>query len=88
MQKTPTVGAPGRWICSVLFHWIVLMVPSSSIVVAADGECLTCRGFSLGEPIRLGNFEFIADYFNGLSLFPKRGNEGVPFMWPQLTMGK
>jgi hypothetical protein len=37
-------------------------------------------GFSLGKPDHLGNFEFIADYFNGLSLSPRRGDEGVAFM--------
>jgi hypothetical protein len=46
------------------------MVPSSVITSAADGECLTCGGFSLGEPIHLGNFEFITAYFGGLSLCP------------------
>jgi hypothetical protein len=46
------------------------MVPSSTITIAADGEHLTCGGFSLGETICLGNFEFITDYFNGLSLSP------------------
>jgi hypothetical protein len=53
------------------------MVPSSSITVAADGEPLMCGGFSLDETIRLGNFEFIGDYFEGLSLSPRRGDEGA-----------
>jgi hypothetical protein len=44
------------------------MVPSSTITVAADGERLTCGGFSLGVTVHLGNFEFIANYFSGLSL--------------------
>jgi hypothetical protein len=56
------------------------MVPSSSIAIAADGERLTCGGFSLGEPIRLGNFEFIIDYFSSLSLSPRRGNGGCAFV--------
>jgi hypothetical protein len=55
----------------------VLMVPSSSIAIIADGECLTCSGFSLGQPVRLGNFESIANYFDGLSQSPRRGNEGA-----------
>jgi hypothetical protein len=38
------------------------MVPSSAITIAADGECLTCGGFSLGETVYLGNFECITDY--------------------------
>jgi hypothetical protein len=46
----------------------VLMVPSSAIDVMADGERLTCGGFSLGKTVRLENFEFNADYFGGLSL--------------------
>jgi hypothetical protein len=46
------------------------MVPSSAIIVVADDERLTCGRFSLGEPICLGNFESIADYFGGLSLSP------------------
>jgi hypothetical protein len=60
----------------------VPMVPSSSIVVAADGEHLTCDGFSLGETIHLGSFEFITDYLAGLSLYPRRGDAGAAFMGP------
>jgi hypothetical protein len=56
------------------------MVPSSSIAVAADGEHLTCGGFSLGESVHLRNFEFIVDYFSGLSLSPRRGDEGPAFV--------
>jgi hypothetical protein len=56
------------------------MVPSFVITVAADGEQLTCGGFSLSETVRLGNFEFIADYFDGLSLSPRRGDAGTAFM--------
>jgi hypothetical protein len=55
------------------------MVPSSSIAFVADGERLMCGGF-LGEPIRLGNFKFIADYFGSLSLSPRRGDEGTAFV--------
>jgi hypothetical protein len=43
---------------------------------------LTCGGFSLGKTIRLGNFKFIADYFGGLVLSPRRGNTGAIFMGP------
>jgi hypothetical protein len=39
-----------------------------------------CIGFSLGEHVHLGNIEFIADYFGGLSLSPRRGNEGTAFL--------
>jgi hypothetical protein len=45
-------------------------VPSSVLVIAADGECLSCGGFSLGETICFGGLEFIADRFSGLSLSP------------------
>jgi hypothetical protein len=58
----------------------ILMVPSSSIVIVANGECLVCSGFSLCETVRFGSFEFITDYFDGLSLFPKRGDEGTSFV--------
>jgi hypothetical protein len=58
----------------------ILMVPSSVIIVAADGEHLTCSGFSLSETVHLGNFEFITDYFDDLSLSPRRGDIGVAFM--------
>jgi hypothetical protein len=57
-----------------------LMVPSSAIIIAADGECFMCGGFSLGETVRLGNFEFITDCFSGLCLSPKRGAAGAAFI--------
>jgi hypothetical protein len=62
------------------------MVPSSTIIVTADGERLTCGGFSFSETIRLGNFEFIADYFGGLSLSP-RGATQASLSWAQLAVG-
>jgi hypothetical protein len=64
----------------------ILMVPSSAIVVAIDGEHLTCGGFSLGETVHLGNFEFITDYFDGLRLSPRRGMK-APLSWAQLVAG-
>jgi hypothetical protein len=86
MQKTSTVGTLGRGIYSVLFLDEVRMVPSSSIAIASNGKCLTCGGFSLGEPVHLGSFEFITDYFGGLSLF-LGGATTMPFSWAQLTAG-
>jgi hypothetical protein len=56
------------------------MVPSSSIGIIANGERLACGAFSFGKTVRFGNFEFIAGYFSGLSLSPRRGNEGVIFV--------
>jgi hypothetical protein len=38
--------------------------------VAANDEHPTCGGFSLGETIRFGSLEFIADRLSGLSLSP------------------
>jgi hypothetical protein len=58
----------------------ILMVLSSMITVTTDGEHLTCGGFPLGKTVHLGNFEFITDYFGGLSRFPRRGNLGAAFM--------
>jgi hypothetical protein len=58
------------------------MVSSSSIIIATDGERLTCGGFSLGETVRLGSFEFIADYFCGLSLSARRGDTCAALMGP------
>jgi hypothetical protein len=46
------------------------MVPSSALAVTADGECLSCGGFSLGETTRFGNLKFIVDHFGALSLSP------------------
>jgi hypothetical protein len=58
----------------------VLMVPSSMLTVAVDGEHLMCDGFSLSETIRLGIFEFIIDYFGGLSFSRRSGSLGTAFM--------
>jgi hypothetical protein len=44
----------------------VLMVPSSVLTVAANGERLSC--------------EFITDYFNGLSLSPRRDGSDAAVM--------
>jgi hypothetical protein len=64
----------------------VPMVPSSVIIIATDGEHLTCGGFSLDEIIRLGNFELITNYFGSLSLSPQGGTQAPP-SWAQLTVG-
>jgi hypothetical protein len=46
------------------------MVPSSVLAITVGGERLSCGDFSLGETIRFGSLEFIADRFDGLSLSP------------------
>jgi hypothetical protein len=56
------------------------MVPSSMIIIVADDERLTCDGFSLGETVRLGHFEFIVNYFSGLSLSHRRSDASATFM--------
>jgi hypothetical protein len=58
----------------------ILMVSSSALALFADGEHLTCGDFSIDETIYLGSFEFIAYYFNGLSLSPRRSDSGTVFM--------
>jgi hypothetical protein len=61
------------------FTLYVLMVPSSVLTVATDSDRLMCGG-TLNETIRLGSFKFIADYFSGLSLSPRRGDSEPDFM--------
>jgi hypothetical protein len=56
------------------------MVHSSALTIATDGEYFTCDGFSFGETVRLGSFEFIANYFSGLSLSPRRRISGAAVM--------
>jgi hypothetical protein len=58
----------------------VPMVHSSALAISADGECLTCSGFSLSKTVRFGSLEFIADCFGGLSLSPRRNDSGAAFM--------
>jgi hypothetical protein len=65
-----------------VFPLDVLMVPLSALAFSADGERLTCDDFSLSETVCLGSFEFIADYFSGLSLSPRRVTQAPP-SWAQ-----
>jgi hypothetical protein len=58
----------------------VLMVHSSALAVSVNGERLTCSGFSLSKTVRLKSFEFITNYFNGLSLSPRRNDSGTAVM--------
>jgi hypothetical protein len=56
------------------------MVPSSVLAASADGEHLTCGGFSLYETVCFGSLESITDCFSDLRLSPRRKNSGVAFM--------
>jgi hypothetical protein len=56
------------------------MVHSSMLVIATDGEHLTCGGFSLSETVCFGSLEFITDCFGSLSLFSKGSNSGAIFV--------
>jgi hypothetical protein len=58
----------------------VLMVPSSAFAVAADGERLSCGGFSLGETIRFESLEFITDRFDGGGWL-RRHRQGLNPRW-------
>jgi hypothetical protein len=64
----------------VSFSLDVLMVHSSALAVATDGERLMCSGFSLGDTVHFGSLEFIADCFGGLSLSPKGSDLGAIFV--------
>jgi hypothetical protein len=64
----------------------VPLVPSSALAVAVDGECLSCDVFFLGETIRFGSLEFIADQFGSMSLYPM-GMVQMPPSWVQPVVG-
>jgi hypothetical protein len=50
----------------------VLMVSSPVLAIAANGEHLSCDGFSLDETICFGSLEYIAGCIGDLSLAPRR----------------
>jgi hypothetical protein len=56
------------------------MVPSSALIVAADGECLSCGGFHIGETILFWSLEFIIDDFSGLRFSPRRDGSNANAM--------
>jgi hypothetical protein len=91
VQKTLTVGAPGRGICSMLSFYIVPMVPSSVLILAIGAKRSTIDVFSLGETICFRSIEFITNRFGGLSLSPLRDRSGLPYFtkqknnWPRTT---
>jgi hypothetical protein len=80
--KNTIVGVPGRGICSVLFFDTVPMVPSSAFIATAGSERLLCDGFSLGETVRFGSLELIANRFGGPSLSPLGTGLGTTTMGP------
>jgi hypothetical protein len=65
---------------AVCFPLNVPMVHSSTLVVATNGEHLTCGGFSLGETICFGILEFVINCFGSLSLSPRRATQ-APSSW-------
>jgi hypothetical protein len=56
------------------------MVCSSALAVSTNSKHLIYSGFSLSETICLAIFVFIADYFDGLSLSPRRSYSGTALM--------
>jgi hypothetical protein len=58
------------------------MVPSSAFIAIAGSERLLCDGFSLGETVRFGSLELIANHFGGLSLSPLGTGLGTTTMGP------
>jgi hypothetical protein len=59
------------------FSLNVSMVPSPKPIIVVDGNTLTGVGFALGETIRFGSLEFIADRFGDLSLSPEGNDSGA-----------
>jgi hypothetical protein len=57
-----------------------LPVQKTPIVGAADGECLSCGGFSLGETFHIQSLEFIAECFSSLNLAPRGDGSDATFM--------
>jgi hypothetical protein len=62
------------------------MVHSYTLAIAADGEHLSCSGFSLGEAIRFGSLNFFTDCFGGRSLCPI-GTVQMPPSWAEPAAG-
>jgi hypothetical protein len=66
----------------------VLMVHSSTLAIATDGERLTSGNFSLSETVPFGSLDFITDCFGDLSLSPKGGGATqVLSLWERPATG-
>jgi hypothetical protein len=58
----------------------VLMAHSPKPIIIANGNTLTGVGFTLGETIRFGSLEFIADHFGVLSRSSEVNDSDIVFM--------
>jgi hypothetical protein len=76
VQKTPTIGTPGRGVCGVLSF--ECFVPKLSITT--DGIHLFSVDLTWGKKIPFGNLEFIGNRFNIHSLSPEGYNSGAAFV--------
>jgi hypothetical protein len=64
----------------VCFPLNVLMVHSLKLAVIANGECQTGIRFAIGETIRFGSLQFIADRSSSLSLSPEGNDSDAIFV--------
>jgi hypothetical protein len=78
--KTPTVGAPGRGICSTLFSLDILIVTSPKVSFVANGINLTGASLAPGKTIQFSYLEFTADRLGHLSLYPKERDSAAIFI--------
>jgi hypothetical protein len=62
------------------FPLYILMVPSSALTVATDGERLSCDVFSLDKTIHFESVEFITNRFGDLCLSPMGDGLGAAVM--------
>jgi hypothetical protein len=79
VQKTLTVGAQGRGVCSMLSfeHYDGSFI---SIRYHHQWQELDCGGFTLGNIVHFGSLEFIVKCFSSLTLSPKGNDSSTIFM--------